>query len=251
VARPGRWRLVAPPVVAFALLVGGVPAVALGAYQASIDTNTTAFNPPCDDDGNATVPKMQAAAKAAFGRMNYVATAYTGTAFTRSATLTRTPNDWGYYVHSHGDFYLNADGRRYTGFREDSGDCDQAVVFSKDLKARRAGRSSNLVFLSACHGADANTTMPDAFAIEKVKATGGASQGAEFFVSYRGLQWDGDEWIFEQRFWNALAGGRSVGQAFDIAMLGVLGSGTFDADWWGSYWWSGWGGPMQTCRTCS
>ena len=69
------------------------------------------------------------------------------------------PNDWGYYVHSHGDFYLNADGHRYTGFREDSGDCTQSVVFSKDLKAKRAGRASNLVFISTCHAADSNATL--------------------------------------------------------------------------------------------
>ena len=250
-ACPGWWRPLAPPLLAIALLVGGVPAIALGAYQASIDVNTTAFNPPCDNDPSSTVPKMQSAAKAAYARLNYTATAYTGRAFTRTATLTRTPNDWGYYVHSHGDFYLNADGHRYTGFREDSGDCTQSVVFSKDLKAKRAGRASNLVFISTCHAADSNATLPDAFGIERIKATGGASQGPEFYAGYRGLQWDSDEWIFEQRFWNALAGGRSVGQAFDVAMLGAFGSSAFDADWWGSYWWSGWGGPMQSCRTCS
>jgi len=177
VARPGWWRPLAPPLLAIALLVGGVPAAALGAYQASIDVNTTAFNPPCDDDPSSTVPKMQTAAKAAYARLNYTATTYTGKAFTRTATLTRTPNDWGYYVHSHGDFYLNADGHRYTGFREDSGDCTQSVVFSKDLKAKRAGRASNLVFISTCHAADSNATLPDAFGIERIKATGGASQG--------------------------------------------------------------------------
>ena len=250
-SRPGPWRVVAPPLVAFALLLGAVPAAALGAYQASIDVNSSAFNPPCDDDANWRVPKMQTAAKAAFARLNYAAIAYTGTAFTRTATLNRTPDDWGYYVHSHGDYYLNADGRRYTGYREDSGDCSQSVVFSKDLKAKRAGRPSNLIFASICHATDANATLADAFGIEKVKATGGVSQGPEFFVGYRGLQWDSDEWIFEQRFWNALAGGRSVGEAFDLAMLGAFASAGFDADWYGTYWWSGWGGPMQLCRTCS
>jgi len=235
----------------FSLLGGAFPPTAAGAYQASIDVNTTGFNPPCDADVNSTVGKMQTAAKAAFGRLNYVATAYTGRAFTRAATLSRTPFDWGYYVHSHGDFYLNSDGHRYTGFREDSGDCSQAVVFSKDIKAKRAGRQSNLIFVSTCHSADSNTTMPDAFAIEKAKAAGSLPQVPEFYVGYVGLQWDSDEWIFEQRFWNALAAGHGVGEAFDVAMLGAFGSTAFDADWWGSYWWwSGWAGPLQTCRTC-
>src|SRR5947208_4634380 len=170
-------------------------ASAMADYPASIDVNTSAFNPPCDDDANAIVPKMQAAAKAAYNRLGHVAEDYTGAQFTRAATLKRTPNDWGYYVHSHGDYYLNADGHRYTGFREDSGDCSQAVVFSKDIKAKRAGRQSNLIFVSTCHSADSNTTMPDAFAIEKAKAAGSLPQVPEFYVGYVGLHWDSDEWI--------------------------------------------------------
>src|SRR5689334_22676703 len=99
----------------------GSAASAFAAYPASIDVNTTAFNPPCDGDVNTIVPKMKDAAKAAYARLGHTASAFTGAAFTRAATLTRTPNDWGYYVHSHGDYYWNAaDARRYTGFREDS-----------------------------------------------------------------------------------------------------------------------------------
>src|SRR5437773_1252623 len=87
-----------------------------------------------------------------------------------------------------------ADRRRYTGFREDSGDCSQAVIFSKDIKAKRAGRQSNLVFVSTCHAADSNTTLPDAFAIAKTKSSGSTNQGPEFYVGYIGVQWDSDEW---------------------------------------------------------
>jgi hypothetical protein len=229
----------------------GSVAAALAAYPASVDVNTTAFNPPCDGDINNIVPKMLTAAKAAYVRLSHATTGYTGTAFTRTATLSRTASDWGYYVHSHGDSYLNGDGRRYTGFREDSGDCNQAVVFSKDIKATRLGRQSNLVFISTCHAADANTTLPDAFAIQKTKATGGTNQGPEFYVGYVGVQWDSDEWIFEQRFWNALAAGRGTGAAFDVAMLGGFNHAGFDADWWGTYYWSGVAGPWTTCTKCS
>lgn len=246
------WRPLAPPLLAVAVLMTGSVASAMAAYPASIDVNTTAFNPPCDGDANAIVPKMQTAAKAAYGRLGHVASAFTGDAFTRAATLSRTPNDWGYYVHSHGDYYWNAaDGRRYTGFREDSGDCNQAVIFSKDVKARRAGRQSNLVFISTCHSADAITTMPGAFAIEKTKSSGAVEQGPEFYVGYIGVRWDGDEWIFEQRFWNALANGKAVGVAFDTAMLGAFNDADFDADWWGTYQWSGVAGPWTTCKLCS
>ena len=250
-ARARWWRPFAPPLLAVVVLMTASVASALAAYPASVDVNTTGFNPPCDGDVNNIVPKMQTAAKAAYVGRGHATSAFTGAGFTRAATLTRTPNDWGYYVHSHGDYYLNSDGHRYTGFREDSGDCSQAVVFSKDIKAKRLGRQSNLVFISTCHAADSNTTMPGAFAIAKTKSTGGTSQGPEFYVGYLGLQWDSDEWIFEQRFWNALAGGKAVGTAFDIAMLGAFGAAGFDADWWGTYYWSGHAGPWGTCTNCS
>jgi len=251
VSSPRWWRRLVPLLLSAAVLLpsSAGPAVA-ASYQASIDANVTAFNPPCDDDPNPFVPKMKNAAVAAYARLGHVATGFSGKAFTRAATLARTPSDWGYYVHSHGDFYLNSDGRRYTGFREDSGDCVQSVVFSKDIKAKRLGRASNLIFMSTCHGADANTTMPWAFAIEKTKSTGALNQGSEFYVGYIGVQWDSDEWIFEQRYWNALAGGKSVGQAFDIAMLGAFNHAGFDANWWGTYSWSGAAGPWGLCQNC-
>ncbi|MEA2518118.1 MAG: hypothetical protein QOF49_198 [Chloroflexota bacterium] len=247
-----RWlRALVPPLLAAATLMAG-SAVVAAADPASIDVNRTAFNPPCDGDFNGIVPKMQAAAKAAYARLGHLAEDYTGTQFTKAATLKRTPTDWGYYVHSHGDYYWHStDARRYTGFREDSGDCSQAVVYSKDIKAKRLGRQSNLVFVSTCHAADAVTTMPDAFAIAKTKSSGSTNQGPEFYVGYIGVQWDSDEWIFEQRYWNALAAGKSVGTAFDIAMLGAFNASAFDADWWGTYGWSGVAGPWTTCKYCS
>jgi hypothetical protein len=251
VSRARWWRPLAPPLLAVAILMTGSAATALAAYPASIDVNQTAFNPPCDGDVNNIVPKMLTAAKAGFNRLGHVASSFTGAAFTKAATLKRTPADWGYYVHSHGDSYLNPDGKRYTGFREDSGDCSQAVVFSKDIKAKRLGRQSNLVFISTCHAADSGTTMPDAFGIAKTKSVGGTSQGPEFYLGYIGIQWDSDEWIFEQRYWNALAAGKSVGAAFDVAMLGAFNHASFDANWWGTYWWSGAAGPMTVCSNCS
>jgi hypothetical protein len=251
VSRVRWWRRLVPPLLSAVVLIAGSAAAAEAAYPASIDVNRSGFNPPCDGDANYIVPKMQAAAKAGYTRLGHVAEDYTGTEFTRAATLARTVNDWGYYVHSHGDYYLNSDGHRYTGFREDSGDCSQAVIFSKDIKARRAGRQSNLVFVSTCHAADAITTLPDAFAIAKTKSSGGTNQGPEFYVGYLGVQWDSDEWIFEQRFWNALAGGKAVGTAFDVAMLGSFGHASFDADWWGTYGWSGVAGPWTVCKLCS
>ena len=75
------------------------------------------------------------------------------------------------------------------------------------------------MFVSTCHAADANTTLPGAFAIAQDEIDRRASQGPSSTSATSGVQWDADEWTFEQRFWNALAaGGKSVGSAFDVAM---------------------------------
>jgi hypothetical protein len=226
---------------------------ALAAYQATVDVNITAFD-VCDGTANAIPGKMLNAAVAAYKGLGYATTGFTRADFTRAHTLARTVGDWGYFVHSHGDYYWHStDQRRYTGFREDSGDCSQSVIYSKDIAAKRAGRQSNLVFISTCHASDSNTTMPGAFAIAKTKTLWPNTQGPEFYTGYIGVQWDTDEWIFEQRFWNALAGGKGAGSAFDVAMQGSFGHAGFDADWWGTYIWSGRAGPTSgsTCPTCS
>jgi hypothetical protein len=227
------------------------PSVAAAAYQATIDVNETAFD-VCDGTPNDTPAKMLSAALANYKSMGYAATGFTTTAFTKAHTLSRTVGDWGYFVHSHGDYYLNSDGKRYTGFREDSGDCSQQVIFSKEIKAKRAGRQSNLVFISTCHAADSNTTMPDAFAIAKTKAPDASTVGPEFYVGYVGVQWDNDEYTFEQRFWASLAAGYGTGPSFDRAIAGSFTHSGFDADWWGAYHWTGTAGPLTiSCPTCA
>jgi hypothetical protein len=192
------------------LPVSAVPAVA-GTYQASIDANVTAFNPPCDPDPNPFVPKMKNAAVAAYARLGHVATGFTAEAFTgrprwpgRRATgaTTSTPRR------------LLPELRRPAlhGFREDSGDCAQSVVFSKDIKAKRSGRQSNLVFISTCDSANAgakSTTMPDAFAIAKTKTiTGNQGRSSTSATSASaGIPTSGRS----NRFWNGLAAKKSVG----------------------------------------
>ncbi len=249
---PGRWaRRLIPPLVPLVLLLGLMTPVAAAGYQATVDSNETAFD-VCDGTPNSTPAKMLDAAVDAYRALGYTTSGYTGSAFTRSHTLSRTVGDWGYFVHSHGDYYLNADGKRYTGFREDSGDCDQAVVFSKDIKAKRAGRATNLIFISTCHSADANTTLPGAFDIAKTKGSDAGTVGPKFYVGYVGVQWDSDEWAFEQRFWSAMKAGYGTGTSFDRAMAGSYGHSDFDADWWGAYYWTGRAGPLTiNCPTCA
>jgi hypothetical protein len=249
---PGRWmRRLIPPLMPLVLLLAATPQAVAAGYQATVDVNETAFD-VCDGSPNSTPAKMLNAAVAAYAKLGYATTGYTKSAFTRSHTLSRTVGDWGYFVHSHGDYYLNSDGHRYTGFREDSGDCGQSVIFSKDIAAKRAGRQSNLVFISTCHAADSNATMPAAFAIAKTKGSDASTVGPEFYTGYVGVQWDSDEWLFEQRFWSAVTSGIGTGPAFDKAFGGSYGHADFDADWWGAYHWSGRAGPLSiSCPNCN
>ena len=241
-------RIIAPALLLIFVAAGPVRA----GYQATVDSNESAFEPPCVDFSDSLPAKMRKAAGAAYVSLGYATQQNTEGAFTRAHTLMRTASDWAYYVHSHGDYYWHSgDSRRYTGFRGDSGDCVQSVIFSKDIKAKRAGRQSNLVFVSTCHASDSNTTLPDAFAIAKTKSISPANQGPEFYVGYIGVRWDSDEWIFEQRFWNALANNQSAGAAFDVAMQGNFNDASFDADWWGTYSYGGVAGPWTVCPTCS
>jgi hypothetical protein len=104
--------------------------------------------------------------------------------------------------------------------------------------------------ISTCSNGDANTTMPAAFGIPKTKAGQLEWVGPKFYVSYVGEQFDNDEEAFETTFWDALKRGKGVGPAFDLAMLEDF-THQFEADWWGSYVWSGRSGSGPTCPTCS
>jgi hypothetical protein len=247
---PTRLAALVPTGLVAATLWMAAPSVA-AAYQGTVDVNETAFD-ICDGTANSTPAKMLSAAVAAYRDLGYATTGYTKSAFTKPHTLDRTVNDWGYFVHSHGDRYSNPDGNEYTGFREDSGDCTQRVIFSKEIKTARAGRASNLIFISTCHAADADTTMPAAFGIPKTKYSSAATGGPKFYVGYVGVQWDSDEWLFEQRFWNSLTAGNGTGPSFDKAMAGWYGHSSFDVDWWGSYHWTGRAGTLTvSCPNCA
>ncbi len=249
----GTWRRrLIPPLISATLATVVTAAPALAGYQATVDVNITAFD-VCDGTPNSIPGKMLTAAVSAYRSLGYTTTGYSRAGFTKAQTLSRATGDWGFYVHSHGDYYwYSPDGRSYTGFREDSGDCSQQVVYSKEIALKRAGRQANLVFISTCHATDSNTTLPGAFAIARTKTLWPSSQGPEFYVGYTGIQWDSDEWLFEQRFWSAIVGGKGAGGAFDIASSGWYGHASFDADWWGSYIWAGRAGPLTSgCPTCA
>ncbi len=245
-ARFGRWRGMIPPLLSIVLLLpfGGPPAAA---YDGSVSVNHTAFDTACIGWNDPYPHKMVTAAAAAYARLGYATGQLWDGAFAKAAFLRRMPTDWGVYVHSHGDLYWNPDGSRYSGFREDADRCSGNVVYSKEIAAARTGRASNLVVMSTCHLGEANTTMPAAFAIPKTQAY---FTSPFFYLGYVGSAYDSDEWIFEQAFWNALAAGRNAGTAFDIASQGAFYHASFDAQWWGSYAYTGKAGPITTCRYC-
>lgn len=247
----GRWmrRLALALLPALlALPLGAGPARA--GYQATLDSNESAFEPPCLGWDDPYPEKMLKAATSAYAALGYTARGYSGAGFTRAHVLSRTVSDWGYYVHSHGDNYWHAaDGRRYYGFREDGGDCNQAVVYSKDIAAKRDGRPSNLVVMSTCHLGESASTMPGAFGIARRKSEPSEWLGPVFYLGYAGSAYDNDEWTFEQAFWDLLRSGAPAGYAFDTALLGNF-THPFDPNWWGTYVYTGRAGPLPPCDRC-
>jgi hypothetical protein len=248
---PGRWLRSFAALVGAAALVAAAAGPARAAYQASADANTTAFSLNCIGFNDAYPARMLSAALGGYANLGYVTTAYSGTAFSKAQVLARTLNDWGFYVHSHGDNYAYSGSTRDFGFREDAGICSGArIVFARDISAVRRGRTSNLVIMSTCHLGESATTMPGAFAITKTKAGWGAWAGPSFYLGYLGAAWDSDEYAFETRFWSAIGPGYGVGQAFDVARLGSFNVG-FAANWYGSYVWTGRAGPLPSgCTSC-
>jgi hypothetical protein len=248
---PGRRTRQLAVLLSMMALAAVAAGPARAAYQATIDTNVSAFSFDCLKFNDTYPSKMQAAALAGFRNLGFTTTSYSGAVFTRAHVLARTVADWGYWVHSHGDHYWNPDGKQYAGFKEDAGLCAGArTVYSKEIATARASQKTNLVIMSTCHLGESVTTMPGAFGIQKVKAATGAWAGPNFYFGYLGSAWDSDEFTFETRFWNALGPGLGVGEAFDEAKLGVFNAG-FAANWYGSYDWTGRAGPLPTgCTKC-
>ena len=248
---PGRWLRSLVVLLGTAALVVAAAGPVRAAYQATADSNTSAFMFNCIRVNDTYPAKMLSSALAGYRNLGYATTGYSGTSFSKGQVLSRTLDDWGYYVHSHGYNYLYSGTTRDYGFKEDAGLCSGArTIFARDISAVRRGRTSNLVIISTCYLGESGTTMPGAFAIAKTKAGWGAWAGPSFYLGYLGEAWDSDEYAFETRFWSAIGPGYGVGQAFDIAKLGSFNVG-FGANWYGSYVWTGRAGPLPSgCTKC-
>jgi len=240
-------RLVALSLLVTGACLGPGAGPALAGSQASADSNVSAFRSPCVGFQDSHPARMLGLAVSGLGWLGYDVTGASGAAFNRGAMLARTVGDYSFYVHSHGDNYWDAPAqRRYNGFREDSGDCSQAVVFSPQIAAARAQRFTNLVVISTCHNADPGSTLPGAFGIARTKVNTGSPS---FYLGYAGIAYDNDEQAFETAFWAALERGLPVGAAFDLGALQNF-SHALDADWWGTYGWSGRAAPVRVCPRC-
>ena len=132
------------------------------------------------------------------------------------------------------------------GFR----DCTQAVVFSKDIKAKRAGRQSNLVFVSTCHAADANTTLPDAFAIAKTKSSGGATRVRSSTSATSGSSGTATSGSSSSGSGTPSPAARRSGPR-STSRCSALQRSRLRRRLVGHVLWSGVAGPWTTCKMCS
>lgn len=105
-----RWRprrpWVPPLIGIIAVLLSLVgpfpPQPVLAAYQATADSNVSAFNPPCLGWNDPHPARMLTLAVNGMAALGYSVSGYKGAAFTRAHTLARTVDDWSYYVRCTG-----------------------------------------------------------------------------------------------------------------------------------------------------
>ncbi len=252
------WHRLMPPLAAVVIAV----TVAVGParadyYPAGVYSNITAFS-VCDGAPDSISAQLRDLARDAYTYLGYATTTTSGKTFTKATLLARNYTEVGVYVHSHGDFYGSGD---IQGFREDGGDCSQAVVYATEIKKARTtpeGRlvGAKLVVMSTCHLAEAPRNgypaMSEVYGIERIKSdpSGAGYRGPEFFLAYRGLAWTADMLRYESAFWGYVTDGWNLGDAFKLALAGnTLRWGTAP-DWFGSYTFSGRAQPVSPCLTC-
>ncbi|MDA8203431.1 MAG: hypothetical protein M0Z49_11860 [Chloroflexi bacterium] len=232
--------------VAVAMTAGPVSA----AYQASVYDNRTAFT-TCIGQSSTIPQSMRTMAVNAFRYLGYTPSSYEATGFTSSTALSRAGGDQAFYVFSHGDHYYTG-----WGFRADGGVCNQAIVTSGQIKAKRlvSGyvKSANLVVASTCHLGETASDFPLAFGIAKLRSTptGANHQGQRFFLGYSGVAWTDEMYAFESKFWKSATTGSNLGDAYYYALRNTsLLKGTAP-NWWGSYTYAGVPFPPTPCYTC-
>lgn len=245
------WHRLGPPLTAFIVMLALGAGPARGAYQGSVYSNITAFD-ACDGTSDTISAELRSIARDAYRYFGYSTTAFVREDFTRSKVLARNPADNGVYVHSHGDFY---GGNDIQGFRDDGGDCSQAVVYATEIKKGRS-TGANLVVMSTCHlgeaGRNGYASMSEAYGIERKRSdpSGDGYRGPEFFLGYKGLAWTADQLRFERAFFDYATHGKNLGDAFKLAMAAETIRFATDPTWFGTYTYSGRPSPVPPCDLC-
>jgi hypothetical protein len=253
---PQAARVTASVVALIVGLLGAVPTAVLATtFPASDYSNVTAFD-TCDGTPDTISRSLEALAQSGLSYLGYSSSEYTTTGFTRARVLSRAAADQAIYVHSHGDQYYDPYPRQVQGFREDGGDCSQAIVYATDIAAARQGEV-HLVVMSTCHLAEAAKTagvptMAAAYGIDHVKYTDAhvPADGARFFLGYEGLAYTADMLHFEQRFWGYVTTSHLLGDAYTLARASAAMSGATVPDWFGTYDYSGTPGSTVPCLRC-
>jgi hypothetical protein len=256
VSSPPVARVMAMVAALFVSLVTPGPSTVLGVtYPASDYSNVTAFD-TCDGTPDTISRSLETLAQGGLSYLGYTSGEYTTTGFTRARVLSRAPTDQAIYVHSHGDQYYDPYPKQVQGFREDGGDCSQAIVYATDL-APLHPPSVHLVVMSTCHLAEAartagEPTMAAAYGIDRVKYTDphAPDDGSRFFLGYEGLAYTADMLRFEQRFWGYVTSGQLLGDAFTLARASAAMSAATVPDWFGTYDYSGAPGSSLPCTRC-
>ena len=141
------WHRLGPPIAAFAVML----VLGVGARRAP--TTRRASTPTSRPSTPAMGPTTRSRPISSSSPATPIATSATRRR-PMPATPSPRPRSWpairptsGVYVHSHGDFYGAND---IQGFRDDGGDCSQAIVYATEIKKGRNG-GANLVVMSTCH----------------------------------------------------------------------------------------------------
>ncbi|MGZ3586291.1 MAG: hypothetical protein ACXVAP_03475 [Candidatus Limnocylindrales bacterium] len=250
-----RWPSLVPWLAALTVALAGSTGSARAAtYPASVYTNVTAFD-TCDGTPDTISHSLKVLAQNGFVALGYASAAYETSGFTKAQFLARTPADQAVYVHSHGDQYYAPNPKQVQGFRDDGGDCTQAITYATEVKARRTS-GAHLVLMSTCHLAEVartagQPTMSEAYGIERLKSTvNGSYRGPEFYLSYVGLAYTADMLRFEQKFWAYIGQGRGLGDAFTLARANAGMSAATVPDWFGEYVYTGRPDGSPGCLNC-
>ncbi len=247
--RRRRWRPWIPPLVGLArdrprrARGRSPPRPVAAAYQATADSNETAFEPPCMGWDDPHPERMLALATSGLAALGYDVKGYKGSAFTRAHVL--SPDGRRLVVLRpfarrlllaprrpapllglpRGLRRLRPVGRLLEGHQGQAGRSRDEPRRDLDVRERRRQHDDARRLRDREVQGEASSTGTGR------SSTSATSARPSTTTRRRSRSPSG----------SALKKGKGVGPAFDLAMLEDFTHSSFDADWWGSYVWSGTG----------